>query len=63
MAFRFTGLDEEFDISAEQTGEPREFFDWRWMQADALLGVAPEFKVSQYRRVFGFFEEFLIQHV
>ncbi|MEM7068585.1 MAG: RNA pyrophosphohydrolase [Pseudomonadota bacterium] len=60
VGIRFTGSDKEFDISASHTGEPQEFFEWKWMDRDQALSKAVEFKLEQYRRVFNAFGEFII---
>lgn len=57
VALRYIGND-EFDISAKHTGEPQEFFEWRWMDREDALALTVEFKVEQYMRVFEAFEEF-----
>ena len=58
-AFLFTGEDSDFDITARETGEPREFFDWRWMGSREALERAVVFKQQQYERVFGAFRDHL----
>ncbi|MEM9278482.1 MAG: RNA pyrophosphohydrolase [Pseudomonadota bacterium] len=58
-AFRFTGPDSGIDITASHTGEPQEFFDWRWMDVEEALELTIEFKVEQYRRVFKAFQDYV----
>lgn len=55
VAFRFTGSDSEFDISAEHSDEPQEFFDWEWYTPEIGLARSPAFKRMQYKRVFSVF--------
>ena len=59
-AFRFVGDETEFDITAQNTNEPQEFVDWRWMSKKEALEYTVEFKVKQYKRVFNQFSEYLL---
>ena len=59
VAFRFSGNEDEFNITAQHTNEPQEFVDWRWISATEAIEYTVEFKVAQYRRVFEEFSEFL----
>ncbi len=52
VAFRFTGENSEVDISARHADEPREFFDWKWMDPIQALDQVVSFKIDQYVRVF-----------
>ena len=59
VAFGFLGDDSEVDISAQNTAEPQEFTDWKWMHPEEGLRSAVLFKQEQYRRVFGAFSHLL----
>ena len=58
-AYRFTGQDEEVDISADKVGVPQEFFEWRWMTTKQAIDRTVVFKLQQYQRVFRAFDRFL----
>ena len=60
VAFRFTGDDTEFDVSADHVDEPQEFFEWRWTRPEDVLDVTVNFKRSNYAKALEFFAEFLI---
>ncbi|MGI9352951.1 MAG: RNA pyrophosphohydrolase [Rhizobiaceae bacterium] len=59
VAFNFIGKDADFDITAEHTGEPQEFLEWRWMKIEEARSVTVEFKLEQYERVFKVFRRYL----
>lgn len=59
VAFRFSGRDSEFNITADHTEEPQEFLDWRWLNASEALDFTVDFKIDQYKRVFSVFSEYL----
>ena len=59
VAFLYIGKDDDFDISAGHTGEPQEFFAWRWMNVEEARSVSVLFKLEQYERVFSAFGRYL----
>jgi putative (di)nucleoside polyphosphate hydrolase len=51
VAFRFTGTDSEVDIASPASGEPQEFFDWRWESLARTTDYVPLFKREVYLKV------------
>ena len=53
VAFRFTGADNEIDISKPSPGgdETPEFSDWRWMPLDQASSLVVPFKRTVYEKV------------
>ncbi len=50
-AFRFTGRDDEIDVSAAHTDEPAEFLEWRWRPLAELPAVGALHRRPIYARV------------
>jgi putative (di)nucleoside polyphosphate hydrolase len=51
VAFRFTGDESEIDIVNPASGEPQEFFEWRWENLERTPDLVPLFKREVYVRV------------
>ena len=51
FAFRFTGADDDIDVTASRNGEPPEFDAWRWEPLDRLPDLVVPFKREVYREV------------
>jgi putative (di)nucleoside polyphosphate hydrolase len=51
FAMRFTGADSDFNIHAPAGGHEPEFDEWRWADADEVLGLIIPFKRSVYQSV------------
>lgn len=48
VAFRFDGTDDEIDVVHPPTGEPQEFFEWRWDWLHCLPGLVTPHKRPVY---------------
>jgi putative (di)nucleoside polyphosphate hydrolase len=60
FAFRFTGEEDEIDVTRGEGGADPEFSHWRWERLDKLAGLVVPFKRQIYERValeFGMFAE------
>lgn len=53
-AFRFTGLDSEFDLKAHS---PQEFDQWRWAPIETALDTVVPFKRDAYEKVIAAFKD------
>jgi putative (di)nucleoside polyphosphate hydrolase len=51
VGFRFTGNDSEVSISADHTGEPAEFLEWRWRRLADLPAIGPRHRRAIYHKV------------
>lgn len=51
VALRFLGEEREIDIQTLPTGEPQEFFDWRWENLARLPDLVTPHKRAVYERV------------
>ncbi|MBM6596349.1 RNA pyrophosphohydrolase [Microvirga pudoricolor] len=51
VAFRFTGNDDEIDVTQGQNGAEPEFSEWRWERLDCVPDLVVPFKRETYRRV------------
>ena len=58
FAFRFTGADDEIDVTASHNGEPPEFDAWRWERLQRLPDLVVPFKREVYRQVARAFSTF-----
>lgn len=56
FAYRFTGLDSEFDLAAH---EQIEFDRWRWARPDEALDSVAPFKLETYRQVISTFRDLI----
>jgi putative (di)nucleoside polyphosphate hydrolase len=54
FAYRFTGQDDEIDITP-QTGPEPEFIDWQWASVDEVIDLIVPFKRDVYREVLAAF--------
>jgi len=50
-AFRFEGEESEIDVVDLPTGEPQEFFGWKWERLERLPALVTPHKRAVYRRV------------
>ncbi len=50
-ALRFTGTDAEIDVAHLPTGEPQEFFDWRWERLARLPDLVTPHKRAGYEKM------------
>lgn len=57
-ALRFTGEDDEIDVSANNTHAAPEFSEWRWAPLDAIEGLVVPYKRAIYREVATAFRAF-----
>lgn len=51
FAFRFTGKDEDIDVTRGEGGAEPEFSAWRWERLDAVASLVVPFKRAVYERV------------
>lgn len=51
FAFRFTGIDDDIDVTGSHNDESPEFDAWRWEPLDRLPDLVVPFKRAVYRRV------------
>lgn len=58
VAFRFTGSEDEIDISQPNGDEPAEFSEWRWRPLNQMPGLVVPFKRVVYERVVAAFTAF-----
>lgn len=56
--FRFTGKEEEINLSGDGTEKP-EFGNWSWMTPQQVLDLAVDFKKPVYEEVLKFFGPYL----
>lgn len=58
LAFRFTGSDDEIDLSHAAPGEPPEFDRWRWERLERLPDLVIAYKRAVYVEVAAAFAVF-----
>jgi putative (di)nucleoside polyphosphate hydrolase len=58
VAFRFEGEDREIDVVNLPTGEPQEFFGWRWEKLEHLPALVVPFKRPVYEKMVAAFAPF-----
>jgi putative (di)nucleoside polyphosphate hydrolase len=58
VAFRFEGADGEIDVVNLPTGEPQEFFGWRWERLSRLPEIVVPFKRPVYEKMVVAFARF-----
>ena len=51
VAFRFEGRDEDINVTHPPTGEPQEFFEWRWEKLRRLPILVTPHKRGVYRQM------------
>ena len=59
VAFRFTGTDDEFDITADHVDEAQEFFEWRWVKPEDAFEICVDYKLETYKKVFSYWSQYL----
>lgn len=57
-AFRFEGPESEIDVVNLPTGEPQEFFGWRWERLERLPALVTPHKLPSYERMVAAFQKF-----
>lgn len=57
-AFAFEGVDSDIDVVNLPTGEPQEFFDWRWERLAALPNLVTPHKRAVYEKMVAAFTMF-----
>jgi putative (di)nucleoside polyphosphate hydrolase len=58
VALSFEGEDSEIDVVNLPTGEPQEFFGWRWERLDRLPGLVVPYKRPVYEKMVAAFAGF-----
>ncbi len=58
VAFRFTGVDREIDLTQVHNGAEPEFGEWRWERLESVPEFVVPFKRETYRRVAEAFRRF-----
>jgi putative (di)nucleoside polyphosphate hydrolase len=58
FALRFTGAEDEINVTVSRDGEVPEFDQWRWERLDRLAGLVVPFKRAVYERVIAEFAPF-----
>ncbi|MFI5015657.1 MAG: RNA pyrophosphohydrolase [Hyphomicrobiales bacterium] len=61
-AFRFTGAEDEIDVTRGRGGAEPEFSAWRWERLDLVASLVVPFKRAVYERIVLEFHDFAEHH-